>query len=217
MKLKRLEVEGYKSLKHVVWEPGDLNVLIGPNGSGKSNLLRLLEMLSASARGELDKFIQGEGGIGPLLWDSDAKEISIDIIFTSLDDKKREIETKYEFKLVPQRNWNYTIVENEKILQKISEEHGENVKKMLLVQSKHVATILGDHEEIIELHSKSDRETILSQLPDKSQVPSQLLEIIKCLSDAAFYLSPYTSYNSAASGFSMGTNPGHHRRNISQS
>lgn len=45
MKLLKLDVEGYRSLKNVSWEPGDLNVLIGPNAGGKSNLLRVLEML----------------------------------------------------------------------------------------------------------------------------------------------------------------------------
>ncbi len=51
MKIRQLFVEGFRSLKKVVWEPGDLNVLIGPNGSGKSNLLRVLEMISVSAQG----------------------------------------------------------------------------------------------------------------------------------------------------------------------
>jgi hypothetical protein len=37
MKIRQLSIEGFRSLKNVVWEPGDLNVLIGPNGSGKSN------------------------------------------------------------------------------------------------------------------------------------------------------------------------------------
>lgn len=75
MKIRQLFVEGFRSLKSVAWEPGDLNVLIGPNGSGKSNLLRVLEMISVSARGGLGKHIQEAGGMMPLVWDGEAKEI----------------------------------------------------------------------------------------------------------------------------------------------
>ena len=46
MKIIKLEVEGFRSLKSQTWCPGDLNVLIGPNASGKSNLLRVLETLA---------------------------------------------------------------------------------------------------------------------------------------------------------------------------
>ena len=53
MKILNLHVEGFRSLKSVEWAPGDLNILIGPNGSGKSNLLRVLELLTESARIEL--------------------------------------------------------------------------------------------------------------------------------------------------------------------
>ena len=51
MKIIKLEVEGYRSLKSQTWCPGDLNVLIGPNASGKSDLPRVLEMLSTAAQG----------------------------------------------------------------------------------------------------------------------------------------------------------------------
>ena len=59
----------------VTWQPGSLNILIGPNASGKSNLLRCVEMLSASARGELEKYVQREGGMEPLVWDGSASVI----------------------------------------------------------------------------------------------------------------------------------------------
>ncbi len=61
MKIVKLGVEGFRSLRSESWEPGDLNVLIGPNASGKSNVLRVLEMLGVAARGGLGKFVQREG------------------------------------------------------------------------------------------------------------------------------------------------------------
>src|ERR1700675_908544 len=81
MGIKELEVKGFRSLRHVHWTPGKLNVLIGQNGSGKSNLLRTLDLLHNSAEGELTEEILREGGIAPLLWDEQAK--GIDWIITA--------------------------------------------------------------------------------------------------------------------------------------
>lgn len=77
MKILKLEIEGFRSLRHVCWEPGDLNVLIGPNGSGKSNLLRLLETLVRSATGGLGRYVQQEGGMEPLVWDGRSDSIRV--------------------------------------------------------------------------------------------------------------------------------------------
>lgn len=76
MKIKSINIEGFRSLKNVDWNPGRLNVIIGPNGTGKSNLLRFLEMLSAAAKGRLARYIQTAGGIKPLLWDGQTDHIS---------------------------------------------------------------------------------------------------------------------------------------------
>lgn len=76
MKILRLNIKGFRSLKDVCWEPGDLNVIIGPNASGKSNLLRMLELISISATGGLGKYVQRSGGMEPILWDGIAESIS---------------------------------------------------------------------------------------------------------------------------------------------
>lgn len=75
MKILELQSRGFRSLKDVTWKPGDLNLIIGPNGSGKSNVLRLLQLVSASAQGKLGDYIKASGGIDPLLWDGRATEI----------------------------------------------------------------------------------------------------------------------------------------------
>ncbi len=74
--IQRLQIKGFRSLRDVSWEPGRLNVLIGPNGSGKSNLLRALRLLQQSAQGGLAEAILRQGGIGSLLWDGQAQELS---------------------------------------------------------------------------------------------------------------------------------------------
>ncbi|MBF0378022.1 MAG: AAA family ATPase [Desulfamplus sp.] len=75
MKITRLDVEGFRSLRNVSWYPGDLNVIIGPNGTGKSNLLRLMELIAVSAQGKLGKYIQSLGGMDPIVWDGTATSI----------------------------------------------------------------------------------------------------------------------------------------------
>jgi len=77
MRIHRLEVEGFRSLKKVSWEPGALNVVIGPNGSGKSNLLKCLEVLLHGSKGLLRKHIQVNGGIYHATWNNEPLEILI--------------------------------------------------------------------------------------------------------------------------------------------
>lgn len=90
MKIKQIYIAGFRSLKNVVWEPGDLNVLIGPNGSGKSNLLRALEMISVSAQGGLGKHVQAAGGMQSLVWDGKAPEVAIKIKTTPPEPERKE-------------------------------------------------------------------------------------------------------------------------------
>ena len=75
MNIQRLEISGFRSLEHVIWEPGPLNVLIGVNGSGKSNLLRALQMLKHAADGKLSETVRSWGGMAPLVWDGQATTI----------------------------------------------------------------------------------------------------------------------------------------------
>ena len=47
--LKRIKIQGYKSLSDVEVHLGHLAVLVGPNASGKSNFLDALQLLSRLA------------------------------------------------------------------------------------------------------------------------------------------------------------------------
>lgn len=84
MKIIKLEIEGFRSLRSQTWCPGDLNVVIGPNASGKSNLMRALETLSTAAQGVLGHHIQQEGGIDPLVWDGQVDRIAFRVRTTPL-------------------------------------------------------------------------------------------------------------------------------------
>jgi predicted ATPase len=89
--IDRLKVQGFKSLKDATWEPGRLNVLIGPNGSGKSNLLSAISFLQNAARGDLAQEILRQGGISPLLWDGQAREITWDVRASSRSFERHDL------------------------------------------------------------------------------------------------------------------------------
>ena len=76
MGIERLEIKGFRSLRDVVWEPGQLNVLIGLNASGKSNLLDACALLQESVHGKLNESIVRRGGMAPLVWDGQASSIT---------------------------------------------------------------------------------------------------------------------------------------------
>ena len=66
--LKKLTVQGFKSIERQTIELGSLNVLIGANGSGKSNLLAALSFFRASALGQLDVRVKQMGGADRVLY-----------------------------------------------------------------------------------------------------------------------------------------------------
>ncbi len=91
MRVLELRSNGFRSLKDIVWEPGDLNVLIGANAAGKSNLLRLLELIAISAKGRMGKYIQEAGGMEPLVWDGSANGIHFSLKSSPIE-KQRSVE-----------------------------------------------------------------------------------------------------------------------------
>ncbi len=101
MRITCLQVSGYRSLHEIDWRPERLNILIGPNGSGKTNLMRLLELLSASVRGKLADHVKEAGGIEPFLYNGAEKEIDLTVKTTPVDpgrDPERDSMT-YELRL----------------------------------------------------------------------------------------------------------------------
>ncbi|MCK5356388.1 MAG: AAA family ATPase [Methyloprofundus sp.] len=68
MKLDKISVKGYKSIKNLEnFTFSNLNILIGANGAGKSNLISLFKMLAALADGNLQLYIKENGGPDAIL------------------------------------------------------------------------------------------------------------------------------------------------------
>jgi predicted ATPase len=65
--LKRLRLQGWKSIKDQTIEFGPLNLVLGANGSGKSNLLSAFSLIRALVEGRLQQHVAFMGGADFLL------------------------------------------------------------------------------------------------------------------------------------------------------
>ncbi len=66
-KLKSVELTGFKSLKNIKVELGQLNVLIGSNGAGKSNFISFFRMLNHIMSNNFQNHVGVSGGADSLL------------------------------------------------------------------------------------------------------------------------------------------------------
>jgi predicted ATPase len=79
MKLKTITLRGYKSISSLEnFELNNLNVLIGANGAGKSNFIGIFKLLAALAEGNLQTFVQKQGGPDALLYGGRKRTQKID-------------------------------------------------------------------------------------------------------------------------------------------
>ncbi len=105
MKIKSLEIKGFRSLRDLTWEPGDLNVVIGPNGSGKSNLLQFFDMVSASAKGKLGDWVQEGGGITQVVWNNIPQRLIYEI---TLDENQGRESSNYKSDILSLENYSFS-------------------------------------------------------------------------------------------------------------
>jgi predicted ATPase len=159
MRIGRLEIQGFMSLKDVTWEPDSLNVIIGPNGSGKSNLLRLLQFAAASAKGCLAKFVDSMGGFDALLWDGRAEQLS----FALLGPNVEEGPERYVLELSAVGKTSFLAVK-EQLESSAAVRTGHQEQPFrFLNRTERESWITDDHGETIEISGMvPDQETLLS-------------------------------------------------------
>ncbi|QCP54027.1 ATPase [Trinickia violacea] len=99
--------EGYRSLQRIAIPLGKLNVFVGQNGVGKTNLYRALELLQASASGQLSYELASEGGMESVLFAgrrNNSKPARLILRVELSDSRTDELQYEYEVSigLVPQ-------------------------------------------------------------------------------------------------------------------
>lgn len=90
MRLKKIKIKGFTSIKNQEIDLNQVNVLIGSNGSGKSNFISVFDFLDAVFKKHLAAYSY-QHGTGELLYcgKGSANQISIELIFDN--------ETSYGF------------------------------------------------------------------------------------------------------------------------
>ena len=68
MRIREINIVGYRSLRAIRFPVGALTVFVGANGVGKTNLYRALQLLQAAAAGTLARELASEGGMESALW-----------------------------------------------------------------------------------------------------------------------------------------------------
>jgi len=68
IRLTALSARGYRSLKSIRLDVGQVGLFVGENGVGKSNLYRALQLVRAAANGSLAREIAAEGGMQSAMW-----------------------------------------------------------------------------------------------------------------------------------------------------
>lgn len=71
--IRRIVVQGYRSVRDLEFDLRSINVLTGPNGCGKSNLYNSLVLIGRAAQGELARAIAEEGGTPSVFWAGDER------------------------------------------------------------------------------------------------------------------------------------------------
>jgi predicted ATPase len=66
-KINRIEISGFKSIKQVDLNLGNLNIVIGSNGAGKSNFISVFGLLRSVYLQELQHYVRKSGGSGKIL------------------------------------------------------------------------------------------------------------------------------------------------------
>lgn len=163
MRIKQLDIEGFRSFRKASWRPGNLNVLIGPNGSGKSNLLRFLELLSVSAQGRLGKYIQSLGGMGPIVWDGKAGSVKCLLKTFSVSEERNP--EQYELEMIRLGGGSAYRIGNERLTDFFEVRSGLKDKPLVYLERHAKTAVIFDSAQnqfITPEEFVSDEETLLS-------------------------------------------------------
>jgi predicted ATPase len=100
VRLTSLFATGYRSLRSIRLDIGQLALFVGENGVGKSNLYRAMQLIKASAEGTLSYEIAREGGMQSALWSGKRTPGPVRMGFSaSFEDDETAIRPDYRVEL----------------------------------------------------------------------------------------------------------------------
>jgi len=84
MRLERIKIQGFKSIRELDLPLNPLNVLIGANGAGKSNFIGVFKLLNEIVSENLQLYVGRAGGADQLLYfgRKTTDRIEIEVWFT---------------------------------------------------------------------------------------------------------------------------------------
>ena len=167
MKITSLTIEGFRSLRDVTWEPGDLNVVIGPNGAGKSNLLQIIQFISRAAEGQLSRTVQAAGGMVPLVWDGQMDHIAIRLKTSPLEPGQDPVKWSltYQLRLARLGQGGSYRIDHEVLANYYRVEIGEKPEPFkYLERTPHAINVFNEKQKALEAPGESvpEEETLLS-------------------------------------------------------
>lgn len=92
--IRRIKINGFKSIKECDLTLSNINLLIGSNGAGKSNFISVFKMLQNIIEKSLQKYVAISGGANALMYNGrkQTEQIGAEFFFGN---------NSYEFNLVP--------------------------------------------------------------------------------------------------------------------
>jgi len=170
MAIQKLGIHGYRSFENAVWEPGKLNLLVGPNGSGKSNLLRLLELISDTARGRLSKAISDASGMVPLLWNQEAASFGWRIRLDPVDEGRDRIKdaVTLELDVAQLRGGSAHVINGDTLGNWFTYEQGTSSSPYWIYQRDERHAVVYDQRsnQLAQFEDFDANESLLSQISD---------------------------------------------------
>jgi predicted ATPase len=133
--ITRIEIQNYKRLKKVELELGTLNVLIGTNGSGKTSFLEILEILSLSAKGDLETAI-GDRFLSVITRDNPENKLIIKLVFSAINSKY--LPFTYELTLSRNVQDNSYAIDYESLNQQLNKKAVEPFKHLTRTKNKFI-------------------------------------------------------------------------------
>ena len=98
MKIRRVLIRNFKSIRELDFEIKDINVLIGANGVGKSNFISFFKFLNQVVEGTLSTYVAQKGGADNFLYfgKKQSTTMSLGILF-----ENNNLFNRYSCKLLP--------------------------------------------------------------------------------------------------------------------